>query len=93
MAVASVHGRASNKAATIAGVLRERDLRAADAVFIDDNISNVQAVHESGIRSFWATWGWQQDEALHLEAAHLGIPAINLADVHRISVQAASTGR
>lgn len=80
-AIATITGGAADKPRVIRAILAETGRSADQAVFVDDNITNVAMAQDAGLRAFWATWGWQQSQEHHDQAQSRGLAPLRLADL------------
>lgn len=83
-AVATITGGAADKSRVIRAILAQAAQTEDQAIFVDDNITNVELARQAGLRAFWATWGWQQGQEHHDAAERQGLPQLRLEDLSRI---------
>ncbi|MFD3594486.1 HAD family hydrolase [Nocardia sp. NPDC058640] len=78
--VAGVVGDVSDKGMAARCLSLGRGVAFAEAVFIDDNLTNVARVRSAGIPSRWARWGWTSPEHDAVAAAQ----EIDSIDLHEL---------
>lgn len=80
-AVETITGGATDKPRVIRDILAEAGQSEDQAIFVDDNITNVGLARQAGLRAFWASWGWQQGEEHRDAAERQGLPRLRLEDL------------
>ncbi|GAA0943883.1 HAD family hydrolase [Nonomuraea longicatena] len=78
--VTEVVGECADKAGAVRDLCARRRIRPAQAVFVDDSLTNVRRVAAVGVRARWATWGYHTPEDLR-DGAHPDIHPLDLAEV------------
>lgn len=80
-AVVTITGGAADKPRVIRDILAEAGQSEDQAIFVDDNVTNVGMAREAGLRAFWATWGWQQAQEHRDAAQRQGLLPLRLTDL------------
>jgi len=60
--IAGIIGEVSDKALAARCICLGRGVTPEQALFVDDNLTNVARVHAAGVPARWATWGWTTPE-------------------------------
>ncbi|MFF3227147.1 HAD family hydrolase [Nocardia suismassiliense] len=78
--VAGVIGEVSDKALAARCLCLGRGVSTEQALFIDDNLTNVARVQSAGVPSRWARWGWTTAEHESAAVAQ-GLVAMELSEL------------
>ncbi|MCX4092284.1 HAD family hydrolase [Nocardia sp. alder85J] len=76
--VVGIAGDVSDKALAARCLCLGRGVDITEALFIDDNVTNVHRVQAAGVPSRWATWGWTTPEH-RSTAVELGLTPVDPA--------------
>lgn len=82
--VREVFGECGRKAEAVLDVSERWGVPVETITFIDDNLTNVRGVAETGARARWARWGYATPEH-RAEAERFAVPALDLTDVPRLA--------